>query len=153
MLPEISSALDELQDYAAQPQTRAVAVSGWSVGQQIEHALLTIRGVVGELSRGAGRHEPAKPTLIGRIILLAGRIPRGRGEAPLTVLPRSAPEPAELSALLAKSRESLVRLAAVENDNTFFHPRFGRLNKAQSIRFLWIHTDHHLRIIRDIIAA
>lgn len=153
MLPEISSALDELQDYVSNPQARAVAVSGWSVGQQIEHALLTIRGVVGELSKGKARFEPAKPTLRGRLVLMVGRIPRGKGEAPLTVLPRSAPQPAELNALMAKSREALVHLAGIDDTSTFFHPIFGRLDKAQSIRFLWIHTNHHLRIIRDIIAT
>jgi hypothetical protein len=153
MLARISDGLNELELLIASADVRAPAVSGWSVGQQIEHTLLTIRGVVAELVKGKSRTQPPKPTLMGRAILAVGRIPRGRGESPIAVLPRSTPGQRELSVLLKRCRESVRHLAAVHDENTFLHPIFGRLDKKGSIRFLSIHTAHHLRIIRDIVKA
>jgi hypothetical protein len=42
-------------------------------------------------------------------------------------------------------------LELVSRDHFFEHPYFGKLKLKETIRFLEIHTQHHLDIIRDII--
>ena len=50
-----------------------------------------------------------------------------------------------------KTRETIKGLETVSKDHFFPHPYFGNLKKKETIRFLEIHTNHHLKIIRDII--
>jgi hypothetical protein len=39
----------------------------------------------------------------------------------------------------------------VSKDHFFEHPYFGKLKLKETIRFLEIHTTHHLSIIEDIV--
>jgi len=77
--------------------------------------------------------------------------PRGKAKAPKQVLPPEAilKEDIISQLQLAKSNvDSIVNL----NKNAFFkHPLFGDINTSRINRFLLLHTNHHLKIIEDII--
>lgn len=132
---------------------RAPKVSGWSVGEQVDHLLKVLDRSLGLLLTS----EQALPkgiNLTGRLLLALRRLPRGVGKAPAAL--RGAERPAgelrELAArippLLAKVREQPERFA--RSTPVYPHPYFGGLDAAQAIRFLAVHTDHHLRIVADI---
>ena len=64
---------------------RAPAVSGWSVAEQLEHLMLVDRGVLKLMGHILDDPRPmpeAAINLAGRVVLLAGFIPRGRAQAP-----------------------------------------------------------------------
>ena len=131
---------------------RVERVSGWSVAEQVDHMLKIVAAQLGRLAE----RRPAKRGINwpGRIILACGRIPRGVGKTPEPVRGEARPR-AELVAALAGARE---RLAAMSVDGDLWrekrplagHPYFGGLTPRQVLRFLAIHTDHHLRIVADI---
>jgi hypothetical protein len=154
-----------LAELAAGPpqvlQSRAEAVSGWSVAEHLEHLVRIDNGILDRIDRlAAGTAEPpSKPVpplnLIGRLILLCGLIPRGRGKAPEAVRPQGM-EVAELRAGIAGLGERfhslgprLPELAALQG--TFRHPYFGGLSPVQWLRFMDIHHHHHLKIVRDVL--
>lgn len=131
---------------------RVERVSGWSVAEQVDHVL---KVVTAQLARLDERRPPPKGiNLAGRIVLGIGRIPRGVGKSPAPVR-GEARSRSELLAALGAARGRLERMAgdaALWNERRPLagHPYFGGLTPRQVLRFLEIHTDHHLRIVAEI---
>jgi len=134
-------------------------VSAWSVGQHLEHVLsVNARGVVlltsdpRELNLGSV--PPITPA--GLRILETGLIPRGGGKAPDAVCPKltnhvDLEEDVERGISLVDNLGFVYRDIAADTA-LFPHPMLGGLTKAQWVRFLEIHVQHHHKIIHDIIA-
>jgi hypothetical protein len=162
-LQGIVSSLGYLIELAGQPEAvrqESTTVSGWSVGQHLEHLTLsdelTLEGLSNLLNR-PGSTTPRQPTLVGRICLWAGYIPRGRGKAPKGVVPQGMPGQ-EIHDRLTAVREKFVELeASVEtlasSTATQPHPVFGHLDACQWLRFTDMHHHHHQKIIRDIVRS
>jgi hypothetical protein len=132
---------------------RVARVSLWSVGEQLDHLLKV-------LEAGLDRLEPpGEPlrrgiNLAGRICLGVGRFPRGVGKSPARMR-AEVRERADLAASLAAVRVRVGGLAGRDElwrsrTPVFKHPYFGGLDPRQAVRFLEVHTDHHLRIVADI---
>ncbi|MGB5817144.1 MAG: DinB family protein [Thermoanaerobaculia bacterium] len=156
----IRAQLDELLVLAGQPDLAAVhaqGVSGWSVGGQLEHLLLSDRMILdgfdtfldGTLTSAGGG-----PTAIGRFILLSGYIPRGKGRAPKGVVPGDL-SPSEIASGFAgvkkRFEELAPRLGELEASRaTYRHPLLGDFNPGQWLKFVKVHHHHHQKLIRDI---
>jgi hypothetical protein len=136
---------------------RADAVSGWSVAEQLEHLVLVDRGVLHLVRRilDGPELEPADGVnLIGRLVLLSGYIPRGRGRArpayhptasPLEAVREGIPEVDQRLQGLAPRLGELERAGGRAR-----HVYFGGLGGRQWLRFTAVHHHHHLKIVRDI---
>ncbi len=83
--------------------------------------------------------------------MASGHIPRGRANAPAAVKPSADITPEDLQYRLLKVRAVLADLSNAPAEANFVHPVFGRLQKKAGLRFMQIHTQHHLLIIKDII--
>jgi hypothetical protein len=81
------------------------------------------------------------------------RIPRGRAKAPKVVQPKANFNTETLKNHLEKGKTKLAELDTIGDKNYFEHPYFGHLRLKPTIKFLEIHTNHHLKIINDIIEA
>jgi hypothetical protein len=131
------------------------SVSGWSVAQQLDHILKVCSAMLKGMLR-PGDAPPGGINMTGRLILLVGRIPRGRGKAPERLRGVDA-SPEELAASLAETRRLLAEVRAESfgpaNNPIVRHPYFGGLTPSQTLRTIVVHTRHHLRIAREIIAA
>lgn len=134
-------------------------VSAWSTGQQLYH-IAEVNTVVGKsLIRLSQSEEDQdadrRASITGVSILATGFIPRGRGNTPARL---QAPPDLSRSALqsaVTKSRSCLedveTLLALLQSrKGRIQHPYFGYLRASQWVRFLNIHTAHHLKIVRDI---
>ncbi len=136
---------------------RRESVSAWSVAEHLEHLAQVNTLCAAAISRlldsppgdpGAG----LKPA--GRAVLLTGWIPRGRGVAPPTTVPSAAP----LSEIRSRLRDAHVAVNAIgerlnEVDGArarLSHPLLGGFTAFQWLRFIAIHTRHHLKIIEEI---
>lgn len=49
-------------------------------------------------------------------------------------------------------RENLQMIKNLPSQSYIEHPYFGHLDVKQTLKFLKIHTQHHLKIARDILA-
>ncbi len=151
-MQKLRKQLDELESYIPQLEVRNDAISASTVGWQIEHDLLVISSVI----EGVKRSDPAaykwqfKP--LKYVVLWRGVIPRGKVGAPKLVTPGEITQDT-LNAHIALCRQRLVELEQVEAGNYFTHPFFGDLKKKETFRFLYVHTEHHLKIIREILAS
>jgi hypothetical protein len=150
-MQKLLNLIDELASYIPQLEARNEMVSSSSVGWQIEHDLLVISSVI----EGVKRSDPAaykwqfKP--LKYVVLWRGVIPRGKVGAPKLVTPGEITQDT-LQAHIALCRQRLEELAKVQAGNYFTHPFFGDLKKKETFRFLYVHTEHHLKIIREILA-
>ena len=144
--------LDELASHIADMEKRNERISASTVGWQIEHSLMTIRFVTKGLLA-------SDPSLFSRsfnftkiFILFTGKMPRGKARAPKYVLPDELNEET-LQKHILKTKEALAELAHAQPKQFVEHPYFGKINIKETIRFLGIHTFHHIKLIRDILAA
>ncbi len=156
--PALFALCDDARMFAA----RAEGVSGWGVAQQVYHcglALGRIGGGVENLlanpTQGAGlgfTHPQAGALLAG------GALPRGIAKSPESLIPPAAPTPDETRALLkgAKAKWDTLEKRGAEIaacPATFPHPMLGNFTSAHWVRFIALHTGHHLKIVRDILGA
>lgn len=132
---------------------RAPKVSGWSVGEQLDHVLKVLDRSLGLLLT-SDTALPKGVNLTGRLLLAVRRLPRGVGKSPTALRGAERPagelreQAARIAPLLAKVREQPDRFA--RPTPIYPHPYFGGLDAARALRFLAVHTDHHLRIVADI---
>ncbi len=142
-------------------EASAPAVSKWSVKDHLEHLSLAHGGIVSWIER-ARDGDPELDTggslsLAGRIVLLVGAFPRGRGKAPERTLPKGT-SAEELAARFRGIRErveglegGLAQLHASRATRNHF--AFGGLSPTQWLQFTVIHDNHHQKIIRDVLEA
>lgn len=149
---------DVPEAYAVKSST----VSGWGVGQHVHHLGIendliadALEKVLVDPSIGVGL-VPTHPAAIP--ILERGRIPRGGGQAPEILHPPPVPMRADTRALIESAkrrwgaltdrREELQRSSA-----THPHPILGPFTPVHWVRFIAMHTAHHLKIVREILEA
>jgi hypothetical protein len=127
------------------------AISKSSVGWHIEHTLLTFNLIIDLLKKSDPDTYKWKFNFWRTVILTTGKIPRGRAPAPKSVRPKDDFTAETLQQHAAVAREKLMVLQNLHPNSYFEHPYFGKLKLRSAIKFLKLHTKHHLEIINDII--
>ena len=155
-------ALFALCDDAAMFAARVDNISGWGVAQQTYHCGLALARIAGGVEnllanpqQGAGL-SPTHPQ--AEALLANGNLPRGIAKAPEFLIPPAAPAADETRALLksAKAKWEAVEKRGAEILScpaTFPHPLLGPFTAPMWVRFIALHTGHHLKIMRDILGA
>jgi hypothetical protein len=126
-------------------------ISKSNVGWHIEHSLLTIIGVTKVVLRSNPINYKWKFKLSRILIFTLGKILRGKAKAPDVVVPKNEITETQLLSNIELTKKIILELKSISNDHYFDHPYLGKLKKKETIRFLEIHTNHHLKIIEDII--
>lgn len=122
-----------------------------NVGWHIEHSLLTLNKVMDALMQSNPKEYKWRFNFVKIMVLTLKKIPKGSAKAPRSVVPKGTVDSAHLTAHLALTRTKINALEPVSKVAYFNHPYFGDLKRNQTLRFLEIHTQHHLAIIEDII--
>jgi hypothetical protein len=152
-LDSLRGQLEKLDSYAQKPNQLATNVSKWSVYHQIEHILLTNNKISELIEKGVAPEQIKSRTLPSYFIFAIGYLIRGFATAPELVIPNGVSQ-LELVSLLKLYEEHLEKIKlSNELDSDLVvgnHPYFGGLNRSEWIRFMEIHTNHHLKIINDI---
>lgn len=147
---KLKSFLKELASSIADRDVKSESVSSASIGWQIEHSLLVLNAVTDVLKSSNPKEFEKKFNLAKFYIFTLGRIPRGKGRSPKSVRPKTEATKEQLQSLISTAQENALILSELDTDKFFKHPIFGNLQLRDSIRFLELHTEHHLKIVRDI---
>ena len=156
ILTRLTAQLDELRRLVSMPDgdlSACAQCSAWTPAEHLDHTLKVTKSIVRRLldleAPSSGGITPA-----GRLILLLGRIPRGRGKSPERLRGTKVSQAQLLESLQALEAD-VQRLGdahlAKKRGAVVPHPRFGGLTPAQAIRFAVVHNRHHVLIIRDVL--
>ena len=131
-------------------QVLNASISKWAVSQHIDHLLKAAERILTQLKSKENRATKPK-NILGKIILFVGVIPKGR-ESPRAVAGELKSQ-GELAESLSKVRSLLeaVDFRTLEL-TTFDHHVFGGLNGKEWLRFMVIHNNHHVKIIKKILS-
>lgn len=151
MINNLDTLLNRLELHISNCDALNLQVSQSTVGWQIEHSLLTINGIVNAIQKSNPKDYNYKFNFIKLVVLATKKIPRGKAKAPKIIVPKTDINSDDLQKHLITTRNKIKELELVSKDNFFDHPFFGNLKRKQTIRFLEIHTIHHLKIIEDIV--
>ncbi|MGB5821773.1 MAG: DUF1569 domain-containing protein [Saonia sp.] len=141
----------ELESYFKFKDSLNKGVSKATVAWHLDHSIRTIN----EIYKAVKNSDPDKfkgSIHLGRsFILLTNRIPRGGAQSPKIVRPPNIIRTDSLYIYLKEAKQRLIAYDSLPKRAFFKHPYLGSLKKKTAKRFLEIHTEHHLKIIRDIL--
>ena len=126
-------------------------VSKVNVAWHLDHSVKVIVGISKQLLRSDVSAYKANFNFPRAVLFTLGFIPRGRGKSPKVVLPPDTILIEDITTQVEMGKELVSGLKELPKNAHFAHPVFGVLNKSKAIRFIEIHTKHHLRIIDDIL--
>jgi hypothetical protein len=149
-MEKIIKQLAELSAFIPRFEEENLAVSNVNIGWQIDHSLRVTNQVISALVRS--NPEEYKPRFNWRkyYIFFTKRIPRGKVRAPKGILPTEEITESSLRLSIELAYENLRLLETLSPNHFFTHPFFGQVNVRETKVFIQIHTEHHLKIIRDI---
>ncbi len=149
-MPKLQKSLLKLESNIDKQELINQKISKSSVGWHIEHSLLTINLIIDALKNSNPQNYKWKLNFPKLLVFTINKIPRGRGKSPGVVVPVTY-NVESLRNHLEKTKIEIRKLNALNPNQYFEHPFFGNLKLNETIKFLWIHTNHHLAIINDII--
>ncbi len=126
-------------------------VSYEDVSWHIAHSLKVIYNIIKVLQNSNPEEYRWKFNRNRSFVYFLNSIPRGKGKAPKSVVPTEDLTLEFLQSEFKKVRELIPELDNLEANSNFTHPYFGQLNLKQTKKLFLIHTNHHLKIIEDII--
>lgn len=151
-MKQLAQQIEELISYVQHTDKVNESISKTTVGWQIDHAAQVLAGICDVLQKSDPKQYKWKFSLAGNYIMLTGKIPRGVGRAPKAVRSQERSfEKQHLLDQLAKAKAGVEGLPSIDDKAYFNHPYFGDFRKKKAIKFVGIHTEHHLKIIRDML--
>jgi hypothetical protein len=149
-MSNLKTLVNQLESHIVDFEKTNVAISQSSIGWHIDHSLMVINGIIDQLKKSSPEQYKWRLNWNRIFIQSVNKIPRGKAKAPKVVQPI---EPATADLLISKleiAKKSLVDLETLNVNSYFTHPYFGDLNLKNTLWFLNLHTNHHLKIIKDI---
>jgi hypothetical protein len=126
-------------------------VSDANVGWHIMHSCLVITSITEAIRKSDPSLYNKKFSWKAFFVLLFNKIPRGKAKAPSFTQPASEISSDMVLQQITDARISAELLLTLNKNKYFTHPIFGDLQLPTAIKFLYVHTYHHEKIIRDII--
>ena len=147
----LKNLIQQLEDHVAHRDKRKETVSKSDVAWQIDHSLKVINKVSETLINSDPESYNSKFNKWRFLLFNLNYIPRGRARAPKIVEPPELISNEALTSQIELAYRNVEKFELAHNNSHFRHMIFGVLNKRRTIEFLHLHTNHHLKIIRDII--
>ena len=148
MIQKLAQQIAEMESMIPIAETQNSDISHVSVGWHLAHNILVFNQVISAVAKSDPVNYKPRFSWIKFTIFLTKRIPRGKAKAPKAVEP--IPD-MDLKEALERASLALLNLMSLDPNQFFPHPYFGDLNRGKTIKFLWIHTEHHLKIAREIL--
>lgn len=152
-MEKLKKLIQDLESKIPNQEMLNPAISKSSVGWHIEHTLLTMNLVIGALQKSNPENYKQTFNFYRVLVFAMNKIPRGKAKAPKIVQPKEDFNVESLKSHIEKGKVKLAEINSIGDKNYFEHPYFGHLTLKPTIKFLEIHTNHHLQIINDIIKS
>lgn len=143
--------LISVADYFEERDLKNEEVSQADVAWHLDHILKTINRLTDALVASDPKEYKASMNFQRILVHTTGFIPRGEAQSPASVRPPNVILLDSLYWQLERTKVNLDLIATLDENAHFAHPVFGSLDRDQTRRFIEIHTNHHLKIIRDIL--
>ncbi len=151
MIERLSQQLEEIKKHIDRGDVTDLTVSKKGTYWQLDHALQVINGIVEVLKQSDPKDCEPKFSFLKFFIMTTGYMPRGKARAPKQTVSDKVVTKDDLLSLHKKAMDSIGKLITLSDQSCFKHPFFGWLQKKDTIKFIGIHTHHHLKIVRDIV--
>jgi hypothetical protein len=147
----INSYVNQLESHISKHDVKKSKVSKSTIGWQIDHSLKVINNVIKSLQSSDPDLYKNNFSFLGKFFFTLGFFPIGRAKAPKYVKPPEVILEKELIAQIQRAKSNIETLNTLEVNAFFKHPLFGNINTKRVHRFLELHTNHHLKIIKDVL--
>ena len=143
--------LNEIESLIPKYDQLASKVSKATVGWHLDHMLKAINAVYSSISKSDPANFKTSFNLKRALIFAIGWIPRGRAKSPKAALPPMDITKEDIHSQLENARKNIKEIDTLNKNQYFRHFIFGVLDRDKTKRFIEIHTNHHLKITRDIV--
>ena len=143
--------LNEVASYIAVRDTINLEVSEATVAWHMDHIYLMVNQLHKALQYSDENTYKADSNPTRDYVFNSKTLPRGKVTAPESVTPKGDITINTLQTHYDEALATVEKLSALAENKHFSHPILGTMNRDETITFLTIHTEHHLKIIRDIL--
>jgi len=142
----------KLKAFIDHPDQINLEISNEGVYWHIDHSLKFIIGVCNTLKQSNPNNYKWRFNLLRLYVFTAGNLPRGKGKAPISSITQGdVIHKNMLNEQMRMAFNLIKELEELSYNSHYKHQYFKVLNLSRSIKFLIIHTNHHLRIANDIV--
>ncbi|WCO01429.1 DUF1569 domain-containing protein [Psychroserpens ponticola] len=149
---KLNLALETLETHIEHHTVANPKVSNSDVAWHIDHSLKVINKVTASLQASLPNTYKNNFSFLGKLFFTLGFFPRGKAKAPKYVKPPEVVLKKDLISQTELAKANVKTIASLDKNAYFKHPIFGNVNTTRVYRFLLLHTNHHLKIINDIMA-
>ena len=146
---EIETISNTINHY--EKQNDAISKSG--VDWHIDHVLKVILVVSDTLKNSDPKNYKRTFNFWRNLVFIIKRFPRGKAKAPKITSSKVLVDKNHLLSQFTLVKKQLSEIENLHKNSNFKHPIFGVLNLKQAIKFLRLHTQHHLKITKEIISS
>ncbi len=150
-MKKLIQVLNDFEKQAPPYSNNNKLVSEANVGWHIMHSCLVITSITKAITASDPALYKKKFSWKAFLVLLLNKIPRGKAKAPSFTQPANEVSMEMVLQQIIEARKSVELLSTAENNKYFTHPIFGDLQLPTAIKFLYVHTYHHEKIIKDIL--
>lgn len=150
-MKNLAELLKDLENKIAHQNAFNEKVSKSNVAWHIDHSLKVILAVSEALKKSNPTEYQWKFNLKRQLVYTTRYIPRGVGKAPKSVQSFDEITQESIEQQLKKVEIALEELQQLDKNSHFQHPYFGSINLKPTLKFLKLHTQHHIKIMNDII--
>jgi len=143
--------LDAIERYIKVKDTENLRVSKGNIAWHLDHSLKVINSVCTSFKASKESEYKRQFNATRALIFTLGFFPRGKVKAPKQVVPPTVIEKKDIENQLKEAIENIEVIKNLHPHQNFVHPIFKQLNRQQTLKFLKLHTNHHLKIIHDIL--
>jgi hypothetical protein len=150
-MEKLSNLILEIESKIEFRNSKNISVSKSDVAWHLDHVLRVTNGIASIVLTSKPEDYENNFNIKRSLIFLIGKMPRGKARAPKTVVSDGEITLSDLQSKVERAKSLLHNFHYCTSQKHFRHPYFGSLNLKQTIRFLEIHTKHHLKIVDDIL--